>query len=349
MIKRLSLLIKFFIFFAAQTSLWADAPYSYSYIPKFVYKNQVFPVTILVKHYNLNDPPHFEFDRMSLLQPIESKPVKTLNKEEAFFTFYFKAPEGSKEIYIPSLNIWNLDHSFTLMEAKIPVKELQKKDKNFCKVLASNLRVNRVKVDAYDINHNLVTFTLEATEANLEDMHIPKVIDDGIENLKRDGALTTANYYFIIPSNQESVVFSYYNTIKNRLLNKKISLKNQSGSLDNSQLKPKDLDFDKIKKYALISFTVIVLIAFILSKDFIYLFTFTISTGFLIYVFLPKKSICVQEGASLYILPTNNSNISLKIDEELHTKVLHKYKNFYKIEYKNSISGWIKDEDTCKN
>jgi len=325
------------------------APYSYSYIPKFVYKNQVFPVTVLVKHYNPNDPPNFEYDTISLVQPIILKPVKDINKEEAFFTFYFKANRDKNSVTIPTLTIWNLDHSYTLNSTKIPVKKLKITSKNFSNILASNLRVTSTKVDTYDSKHNLITLKLEATEANLEDMHIPNVIDDGVENIKRDGALATANYYFIVNSNKIDIDFQYYNTIKNRFINKRVSLVNQKNSFDASELSPKELSFEKLKKYIIIFFTILFAIAYLLTRDYIYLIFFTILAALLIYVYMPKKSICINEGAPLYILPTTNSNISMQIDKELTTKVIYKYKNFNKIEYKNSITGWIKDEDTCKN
>jgi len=343
-------LIKLFLLIVFALPLFAGgAPYSYSYIPKVVYKNQLFPVTILVKHYNPQDPPRFEYDAISLIQPVNLKPVKVINKEEAFYTYYFKANTNDKHIEIPDLSIWNLDHSYTINSKDINLKDLKKKKKNYSGVLASKLRVNSTKVDTYDSSHNLVTLNLEANEANLEDMHIPNVIDDGIENLKRDGALTTATYYFIIPSEKKSINFSYFDTIKRDYRTKTVSLENQRSSLDTNNLKPKELDFEKLKKYILISLTLIFAIAYLLTRDWVYLLFFTLAMALLIYIFLPKKSICVNEGAALYILPTQNSNISLRIDKKLNTKVLKRYKNFNKIEYKNSLSGWIKNEDTCKN
>ena len=329
--------------------LASGAPYSYSYTPKNVYPNQVFPITILVKHYDPKDPPNFEFDTISVTQPITSKPVKVINKEEAFYTFYFKANISDGGVTIPALSIWNLDHTYSLNSFFIKAKELDSNTTNFCGVLASNLRVNSIKVDTYDSSHNLVTLSLDATEANLEDMHIPNVIDDGIENLKRDGALATANYYFITPSSEKSIKFNYFNTIKNRFINKEISFINKKSSLDETNLTPKELSFDKIKKYTLIILTILFALFYLKTRDLIYLLFFIIFAAFLIYIFMPKKTICVNEGAPLYILPTNNSNISLQIDKQLHTTVLHRYNNFNKIEYKNSISGWIKDEDICKN
>jgi len=350
LIKAIIKLKLLFLILFALPLIAGGAPYSYSYTPKFLYKNQVFPVTILVKHFDPKDPPNFEFDTLSLVQPLNDKPVKIINKDEAFFTYYFKARADENSTTIPALSIWNLNYTYALNPIEIPNRQLENIDKKeYSGVLASNLRVNSTKVDTYDSSHNLITLNLNATEANIEDMHIPNVIDDGIENLKRSGALATATYYFILPSKKKDISFSYFNTIKNKIISKKISLDDKKSSLSDSKLAPKELNFEKIKKYILISLTILFAISYLLSRDFTYLLFFTISAAILIYVFYPKKVICVNEGAPLYILPTNNSNISMQIDKEIHAKVLHKYNNFSKIEYKNSISGWIKDEDTCKN
>ena len=200
----------------------ANVPFSYSYTPKFVYKNQVFPVTILVKHYDPKDPPHFEFDILGELQPVDSKPTKLINKNEAFYTFYFKANRYTDSLTIPQLTIWNLNYNYILKPKTIKIKKLDSsKVKDFSNLIASNLRVNGVKIDPYDSQNSLITLKLEATEANLEDIKIPNVTDDVIENIKRNGARVTANYYFIIPSNQKKVKFSYYNLIKNRFITKR--------------------------------------------------------------------------------------------------------------------------------
>jgi uncharacterized protein YgiM (DUF1202 family) len=64
---------------------------------------------------------------------------------------------------------------------------------------------------------------------------------------------------------------------------------------------------------------------------------------------MPKKKICIKQGASLYILPTYTSRISTKIDSEITTPLLGERETFNKIEYKNGMIGWIKNEDLCEN
>ncbi len=327
-----------------------NAPYSYSYMPKTVYKNQIFPVTILVKHYDSSDPLHFDYDIVSPIQPIDPKPLKLINKSEAFFTLYFKADTQEKELIIPQLSIWNLNYTYMLQAKKIKVLDISTNAiDNFSGVIASNLRVNSIKVDPYDVKNSLVTLTLEANEANLEDIKLPDVVDDGIESIDRKGSKVTLRYYFIAPSKKKSIELVYYNLIKNSFELKDISLVDRVGFTENIKLAPKDLSFEKIKKYIFIVTTLIFMILLIVTKDILYLIISILLISFLIYSYYPKGSVCIEEGASIYILPTQNSNISMQTDMQTNSKIIKRYNNFTKIEYKNKISGWIKDEDICKD
>lgn len=327
----------------------SNAPFSYSYTPKFVYKNQVFPVTILVKHYEKNNPPHFEFDMLGEVQPIDNRATKLINRDEAFFTFYFKADGFSNSILIPQLSIWTKTYTYTLHPKKIDIKRLDtSKAKNFSNLLASNLKINGIKIDPYDSENSLVTLRLVATEANLEDIKLPNVTDDGIENIKRDGARVRANYYFITPSSQSNISFSYYNLIKNRFITKDISTSIKDGYSQDIKLSPQDLTFDKLKKYITFGAIAILLVLLILTRDALYLILSIALIAVAIYLYINKKSICIQEGASVYILPTQNSNISREFNSQVNTTLIRKYKNFNKVEYKN-IRGWVKDEDLCKD
>lgn len=325
-----------------------NAPYSYSYTPKYVYQDQIFPVTIQVKHYDAKNPPNFEYEIVAPLQPIDPLPTKLINRDEAFFTFYFKADTQNKTITIPQLSIWNLKYTYMLHPKTIKVKDLIIERDNFSKLIASNLRVNGIKISPFDSKSQLVTLKLEATEANLEDFQIPSVTDDGVENIKRDGARVIEDYYFIVPSSKKSINFSYYNLMKNSFLDKNISLKGRNSMQNSNELKPKDLSFEKIKMYLFIGLSVLFLILFIFTKDILYIIIVAALIAVGIYMYYPKAKICIQEGASIYILPTSNSNISQRVDKQIESRVIKRYKTFNKIEYKQYIIGWVKDEDLCK-
>lgn len=88
-------------------------------------------------------------------------------------------------------------------------------------------------------------------------------------------------------------------------------------------------------------------IMFLLKRDFFYLVFSAISLITLLTLYIPHKKICVKQGASLYILPTQTSTISTKIDHDLDTMLLGEREEFKKVEYKEGVIGWIKNEDIC--
>jgi len=88
---------------------------------------------------------------------------------------------------------------------------------------------------------------------------------------------------------------------------------------------------------------------FLFRRDFFYLVFGVVSFITLLTLYIPHKKICVKQGASLYILPTQTSTVSTQIDQELDTMLLGERKGFQKVEYKEGIIGWIKNEDLCNN
>ncbi len=328
------------------------APFSYSYLPKVVYENQIFPVTIVIRDYNPKDPYRFEYDTMSLMQPLFEEPHLTFNKGETFATFYFKVTKDSQKngyIEIPDLSIWNLNSSFTLYGKKIKVKKLEG-DEDFSHVIASSFRILSTRITSYDTKTNLIYLKIKATEANLEDMHLSYAIDDGIENLERNNQYVTAEYYFILPKDLKEITFNYYNPIKNSFVDVKVNIDYSSMPVvENSELSPKKDKIEKIKRDILVGLLLFFILMLIFTRDKLYLLIVFLILLALYYIYKPYSKICVEEGAPLYILPIQNSTIEAHIDKKINTNAYYKYKNFYKIEYKPGVMGWIKDEDLCKD
>ncbi len=337
-----------YLFFFSFKLFALEAPISYSYIPKFVYKNEIFPITVVIKHFNPKNSIHFEFDPLSLLQPLDFKPVTTINKDETFFTFYFKAKYNTKKLTIPSLTIWNKEFSYLLNEKTIPIKQLPQVPKNYANVMAVNLYIPLIRVNPYDSSNALIELHIKAVQANLEDMHIKNVKDDGIENLQRNGADTKATYYFVVPAHIKKIDFSYYNLMQKRFITKTINIAFYKNKLEFNTIAPKELSFDNLKKYILLFFIILFLVMLFVTKDKVYLFTFLLTLFLFIIFFMPQKKICIKEGASVYILPTSKSGVSMQITQQINETVLNHYHNFYKILYHN-VTGWVKDEDLCKN
>ncbi len=340
------------LFFGAILSFGAQAQteYRYSYIPKQVYAGQVFPVTVMAIGSISQSPPRFRFDKASATKPLQAKPLIMDNGKDRFFTFYFKAK--SKDFILPKLTIIEKDRILTLASHFIPVQTLHFSSKDrFCGVIASDFKIRTSQVSTFDEKSNLVYISIEAHEANLEDMAIPGVEEGGVEKLKRRGSRVRAEYYFVISANVKSITFSYYNAIKQLFIPIKVSndYRHKEVAAAPADLNPKDSSFTRLKKYALIALSIFFLIMLLIYRDRFYLLLLILSLSALIFIFIPMKKICIRQGAPLYILPVSNSTVGATVKERSKLPVLHRYGDYYKVEYKHGITGWIKNEDLCKD
>ncbi len=328
------------------TILNAQTQFKYSYMPKEVYKNQLFPITIMAIGDKGTDKTYFTFDDSIESNLLFQEPLIVRNGNDSFYTFYFKA--SISDIRIPRLFISSVDMEISLNPHFISVKSLKEK-KNFSHLLSSQMRIKSSQVSYFDENNYIVTISIEAYEANLEDMHIAQIYESGIENIVRKNAKVEGDFFVVLPTSQKELNFNYFNTIKNQYLSFKIPIKIVDASISTqSNLNPKDDNFEKLKKYTLIFIFTIFLIMFILKKDFFYLILVTIIFITFFSLYTPHKRVCVKQGSALYILPTTTSTISTRVDEKLDKILLGKHEKFYKIEYRDGVIGWIKNEDICK-
>ncbi len=334
------------VFFALTALLNAQDEYRYSYVPKKVYENQVFPVTVIdVSQYD--DHPQFIFDTLSSVHPLFEKPLVVRNGNDRFYTFYFKA--SKVDVRIPKLFIVSENVDISLEPQMIPLASL-KSPKNFSAVLAADMKIKNYQVSNYDSKNHMVTLSIEAYEANLEDIALKNIKESGIEDLRRDNAKVTAEFYVVLPRTQKELKFSYFNTIKKRFFTLKVPIELQNSSVTTqSDLNPKVDAFDRLKRYILIFFGLFFLLMFLWKRDFFYLVLSVVSLITLMTFYIPHKKICVKQGAPLYILPTQTSTIGTRIENKIETMLLDERGEFKKVEYKKGMIGWVKNEDLCKN
>ena len=151
-------------------------------------------------------------------------------------------------------------------------------------------------------------------------------------------------------STQTKLKFSYFDTIKEKFINREIPISIDDGSVAaQTDLNPRDDSFEILKKYTLIGLIVLFLLLFLWKRDFFYLIIGVIAAGILLTFYTPLSKICIKTGSPLYIIPTEHGSISMYTDQKVKTIELGKRGKYHKIEYKNGIIGWIKDEDICKN
>ncbi|PHS32919.1 MAG: hypothetical protein COA92_06120 [Sulfurovum sp.] len=324
--------------------LSAQSEYEYSYMPKKVYENQLFPVTVVGVD-SSDENPTLVFDSSSPTQPLFEIPLQVKNGNDTFYTYYFKA--GKSDVRIPILFISSDTHELSLDKHYISLATL-KPQKDFSGVLAADMKIKNYQVSNFDESSHMVTLSIEAYEANIEDMSLKNINEYGIEDIKRDNAKVIAEFYAVLPRDQKELTFTYFNTIKQRYIPISVSVEVANASVTTqSDLNPKVDAFKRLKRYTLITFAIFFLLMFIWKRDFLYLVLGVISIITLLTFYIPHKKICVKQGAPLYIIPTTISTIGTRIEKELDTMLLAEHGEYKKVEYKKGIIGWIKNEDLC--
>jgi len=328
-------------------TLYAQTNYTYSYIPKQVYQNQLFCISIMSDDGDSKNIPDFEFDSWNDIQPISKKPLVIKNSSNTFYTFCFKAK--TKDITIPRIFISTEQQKTMLNPHFIKVKAL-KAPKNFSNIIATEFKVINSQISNLDKNSYMVTLSIEAIEANIDDIYIPNVTEYGFDRLDKSYAKSKAVLYIIVSNKQKYIEFSYFNSIKKQFENIKIKLHVEDSSVTTqSDLNPQYDSFDLLKKYLFMLMVAFFFIMFTIKRDFFYLTLGVVSLITLLTFYIPHKKICIKEGSSLYILPTRTSRVSTTITEKYSTDILGEHNHYKKIQYKNHIVGWIKDEDVCKD
>jgi len=337
----IGLMLTFTLFLSAQSE------FKYSYMPKKVYENQLFAITVIGIGEDGSITPRFTFDSSSKRQPLSTEPLVVKNGNDSFYTFYFKADKS--DIRIPQLIINTQYDEIALSSRNIFIKTLKLRD-DFCGVLAADMKIKNSQVSNYDETNHIVTLSIEAFEANMEDMTLANVVESGVETLQRENAKVSTEFYFVVPTEKKLVKFTYFNTIKKQYVFLEVPVVVEDASVvTQSDLNPKEDNFMKLKKYGLMTFSIFFILMFLFKRDFFYLVFGVISIIILLTLYIPHKKICIKQGASLYILPTSTSTVSTRIDERLDTALLSERAEYTKIEYKEGIIGWIKNEDLCNN
>jgi len=333
------------LFFSTLVSLLHADDVAFSYVPKKVYEKQIFPISFLVTSSPQNGPIHFEF--IGEESPILKNPVILKNETKTFYTFYFKTTD--RLFIIPRIAIILNGNKTVLDGVKIPVEKLPKA-KNFSGVIASGLKIKNYQVSIFDGDTNLIAISLEAHDANLEDIYIPSALKDGIENGKRTDSKMEIDYYIVLPAKQKRLTFTYFDTMRDTFVEKSIEIKIHDGTVAaQTDLNPKDDSFEALKKYSLITLSIVFLLLFLWKRDFFYLVSAVIAAAILLTFFTAVATICVKSGSPLYIVPTSTSTTILHIDKKFETTKLGERDNFVKIKYTNGTTGWIKNDDLCED
>ena len=322
----------------------------YEEIPHRVVKGEIFNITLktlsTVKNY---DDIKYKFKDYTGLKILNKIPHRKYSGKYILDKFYFLTTRTTANL--PTIEISLVaDQEYettTLLGERLNVISLNPK-RDFSNIIANSLELVEYKTTAYDKHNNIIVFVAKATNTTIESMQFKNVSKQGIESSKKSYLESRITYFVVVDKKVENFSFSYFNLVKNRFLLVNIPIIVDDDSVTTqSDLKPKDQSHDRLKAIIAAIVAVIIFIFILIRKKYIYLILILIPIGYIIYITIPSKEICIKEGSQIHLLPVDNGTIFETTSSEYHLLQEGKVKGFIKVKLQNEKIGWVKNEDTC--
>jgi hypothetical protein len=329
---------------------------SYKQIPKQVYKSQKFEVTIKA----LVTTKNFDYITTSFSN---SKNIKVLNPKSKWLNtsganyenkFFFKADKGSFKLPTFSMKLvknGKVVEVSNLSSRSITYSDIAKDDKRFSNVIAKDFKLKAYKTKQYNNKESLTIIDIDAVNSNLEDFFISGIEEQGVSKLTDNYPNENLIYYVVMPVHKKKIEFTYYNTTTKSFgtVTVPLILQNELVSTQ-TDLNPNDSSFEKYKKMAVVLLLLLFILIYIWKRNKIYLLISIILLIISIIYLMPNSTGIVKKDSYIYILPTKNSTIFFKLENEEKVEILNTKREFIKVMgIDKKFIGWIKEENFGKN
>jgi hypothetical protein len=340
------------------TSLFASKSLylSYKKVPNQAYKNQkieiIVKALITTENFDSLSTTFSNSSNASILNP--NNPWKKISNDTYENSYYFKLKQGNFKL--PNINVKLLANGSTLDESElssplIRYSDIGTGDSRFSGIIADRFILKAYKTKQYNNKEALTIIDIDALNSNLEDFKLQGIDEQGISNIKDDGNKQNLVYYFVTPIYEKRVILTYYNLMTKSFKDIKIPLILQNELVSTqTDLNPNDSNFEKYKKIVVIVIFVLFLILLIIKRNKILMFLTLIFFIIAVLYNLPNSRGIVIKDSYVYILPTKNSTIFFKVENDQKVEVLERKNGFIKVlGSDNDFIGWIKDESFGKN
>ncbi len=329
---------------------------SYKKIPNQVYKNQKVEVVVkaLITTSNF-DSLSTSFSNSSNASILNSKsPWRKISNDTYENSYYFKL--NSSNFRLPNINVKLLSNgsvidTSSLSSPTIRYSDIATGDVRFSGIIADKFILKAYKTKQYNNKEALTIVDIDALNSNLEDFKLQGITEQGVSNIKDTGDKQNLVYYFVTPIFQKKVVFTYYNLTTKSFKDVTIPLILQNELVSTqTDLNPKDSNFEKYKKIFVIVVFALFLILLVVKRNKILIFLTIISFIIALVYNLPNSKGIVKKDSYIYILPTKNSTIFFKIENNQKVEILQRKNGFIKVlGQDNNFIGWIKEESFGTN
>jgi|GEM_PF-381852 len=332
----------------------------YDKVPKIVFKNQRFKVslkaTITTDAFDKIETRFINHKNISILNP--KNKWEYGNKNNYLNKYYFKVE--TKNFVMPTFQVLMYKEGkvfeiITLKPKNIKYTNVSDEKENFSNIIAQKLEIVSHKTKQYTNTQLLTILELKSKQGNLEDFHLKKFKEQGLNSLEEKGSTQTALYYAVIPVFTKKISFEYYNSELNNFkrVQSQVVLSNELVSTQ-TDLNPNKSNILFYKKVLFAGLSIFFFILFLIRRKFFSVFLTLIFLIIFILYNLPNEMVKVKQNSNIYILPTNKSTVFFKLPVEQKVEILNKKDNFVKIFFKKrtnsqEIIGWIKESNIVKN
>lgn len=216
---------------------------------------------------------------------------------------------------------------------------------SYAQVVAESLEILDTKITNYDANHNLAVLQLKSKMGNLFDFHLSAYAKQGIESKSGNYKEATAFYYAIVPKEQNTISFDYFNTQVEKyqtLQVQNIAIEDRVSTQSDIKLK-NNYQFFKIS--LMVFFALLFFGLYLYKRKIIFIMFLVIALAFLLYFVTLKTSVILKSNVALRIQPTFNSTIVLTTHTEQKAEILGKRNNYYKVILEDEHIGWVVKND----
>ena len=341
-----------FITFIFSITLFANKViyFNYDTTPQRVIKGEVFGVTFkalsTVRDF---DDINYTFSNYNGIKILDTYPQREKIGKYYYDTFHMRATSNYAKLpdVKASLIADRTYPSTTVKGKKLNVITLNPKH-NFSHILANNFELLEYKTTSFDNTHNIVIFVAHAQNSDLHALHFNNVYKQGIESINDSYEDAKVTYFVVINKKFENFSFTYFNLLNNKFEPIIIPIIVDDDSVTTqSDLKPTDQSHERIKVYIAGAIALVAFFIILWRRKYIYSIFIIIPLGYIAYIVIPDKDICIKKGANIYLLPVSNGTIFEVTQTPLHLTKEGSVTNFIKVKLQNNKIGWVKNEDTC--
>ena len=324
---------------------------SYDKVPDRVIKGEVFSVTIktisTVKDFNAIT---YRFSNKVGLTVLNDVPYREEKAKYFLETFKFISTRNSSRL--PDITA-SLEADKEYQNTTLPGKDLNvialNPKQDFANVIADSFELLEYKTTSYDNRHNIVVFTAQAQNSNLDNIAFNNVFKQGVESITSDNVIDPkVTYFVVIKKELEKFSFSYFNLQKNKFSNIIIPIIVDDDSVTTqTDLKPRDHSKVDLKINIAAGVAILILFFAIWRKKFVYLVLILFPLSYIGYLSIPPKNVCIKQGSNIYLLPVNNGTIFETTPNEYTLPKEGSTGEYTKVKLQNEKIGWVKNEDIC--